>query len=81
MSGPVSERAKRIDRIRSARRLWRWDVFWRNHLTASHEFQLLDVLRDIRLVLTLIFLALVIGYCNQKPGITVVMSDKAGATP
>lgn len=71
MSGPITERAKRIKRIREVRAAWLTPFMWRNHTTASHEFQLLDVLRDIRLVLTLILLAVVVGFCHQRPGITV----------
>ena len=77
--GENLDRAKRIARIRTARRQWGNGVVWHNHLTASHEFQLLDVLRDIRLALTLILVVLVLGYCHQKPGITVVLSDQAEA--
>ena len=79
MSGPITERAKRIKRIREVRNDWLSPLIWRNHTTASHEFQLLDVLRDIRLVLTLILAMLALGYCSQKPGITVHVLDKAEA--
>lgn len=56
----VRERARRIKAIRIVRKRWVNSFFWRNHLTASHEFQLLDVLRDIRGVLTLIAIILFI---------------------
>ena len=66
MDTPIRDRAKRIKHIRSVRRLWartHFPAFWRNHLTASHEFQLLDTLRDIRSVLTLIlFVLIAIGF-------------------
>lgn len=78
MSGPVVDRAKRIARIRDAKRVWASLGIFRNHTTASHEFQLLDVLRDIRLVLTLILVVATLGYCHQRPGITVYV-DKAEA--
>jgi hypothetical protein len=51
---------------------------WRNHLTASHEFQLLDVLRDIRTVLTLILIILAYLAFNQ-PKPMIVNID--GGTP
>lgn len=54
---PIKARAMRIEHIRRARKAWQrtsFPAFWRNHLTASHEFQMLDVLRDIRTVLTII---------------------------
>lgn len=79
MIGPVTERAKRIKRIREVRWGWLSSPLWRNHTTASHEFQLLDVLRDIRLVLTLILLVVTLGYCHQKPGITIHLADNAEA--
>lgn len=79
MSGPVTERAKRIKRIRDVRRDWLSPLIWRNHTTASHEFQLLDVLRDIRLVLTLILLVVTLGYCHERPGISVHLLDKTEA--
>lgn len=64
----VIERAKRIARIRRVRKDWNstgFPALWRNHTTASHEFQLLDVLRDIRLVLTFIMLLLALEHLQQ----------------
>ena len=64
MSYPIKERAVRIWRIARVKRMWArtsLPAMWRNHLSASHEFQLLDVLRDIRTVLTLILLILLVG--------------------
>lgn len=71
---PIKDRALRIHHIAQARKAWRrvhLPAMWRNHLTASHEFQLLDVLRDIRTVLTLILIVLAYGVFNQPRPITV----------
>ena len=54
---PIRDRAKRIYRIRKVKRMWervRFPAFWRNHTTASFEFQVLDTLRDIRTMLVII---------------------------
>lgn len=75
---PIKDRALRIHEISKVRRLWgrvHFPAMWRNHLTASHEFQLLDVLRDIRAVLTLILIVLAIGVW-QKPRPQVVNVDQ-----
>jgi len=54
---PIRDRAKRIYEIRKARRMWErtsFPAFFRNHTTASFEFQVLDTLRDIRTMLIII---------------------------
>jgi len=53
---PIKDRAKRIHKIREARR----SGIWNNHPTASYQFQLLDAVRDCRLMLVLIFIVLMI---------------------
>lgn len=58
--GPIAERAKRIKHIRAVKKSWQESWIWRNHLTASHEFQLLDVLRDIRWILMVIAILLLL---------------------
>lgn len=71
---PIKDRARRIYHIARAKHAWRrvhFPAMWRNHLTATHEFQLLDVLRDIRTVLTLILIVLAYGVFNQPRPITV----------
>lgn len=80
MTASVIERAKRIAHIRRVRKAWNrtdFPALWRNHTTASHEFQLLDVLRDIRLVLTLIMLLLALNTCS-KPHVVLHLDDIAG---
>lgn len=54
MSGSAASRAKAIALVRKVKASWAVPFLWKNHLGASHEFQLLDVLRDIRAVLTVI---------------------------
>lgn len=72
---PVRDRAKRIRRIRKVREGWQHPWLWHNHLTASHEFQLLDVLRDIRFVLSLILLVLMLNTCAHDHKVEVVVPD------
>lgn len=77
MAYVLRDRAKRIKAIGVVKKAWErgfWP-FWRNHTTASHEFQLLDVLRDIRLALTFIVLLLLVGLSNEKPTYVIHLDD------
>lgn len=79
--GPIKARALRIKRIRNVKKMWEehFPIFgFRNHTTASHEFQLLDVLRDIRLLLGLILLALLLSQCTLRNRDIHVVIDGQG---
>jgi len=65
--GPIIARAKRIKSIRKARKSGIFD----NHLGASPEFQLLDAVRDIRLILFIITLILALMYVTQRPATVI----------
>lgn len=81
MASVLRGRAKRIDAIRRVKKAWEHGLwpFWRNHTTASHEFQLLDVLRDIRFALTLIVLLLLVGLSKEKPTYVIHFDDHVNA--